>query len=133
MYALFFILGLETPGRMLTGFVYYQEFLPENYSYLFGTLGGINNAAIYIWLTLYFKLGNYGWKWTVIVGVVLNFLTLIFSLYWLPESPKWLLSRGRYIEAYKVLKKMALFNGVRITDSIDKLLGNYEAIEPEKP
>lgn len=31
MYLLFFVLGLETPGRMLTGFVYYQEFLPDRY------------------------------------------------------------------------------------------------------
>lgn len=111
MYILFFILGLETPGRMLTGFVYYQEFLPEKYSYIFGTFGAINNAAIFILMTLYFKYGNLSWRWTVLFSAVMNFLTLIFSLYFLPESPKWLLSRGRYIQAYKVFKRMAIFNG----------------------
>ena len=58
---------------------------------MFGIFGGINNSAIYIWLTLYFKYGNYGWKWPVLLGTVANFLALIASLYWLPESPKWLL------------------------------------------
>lgn len=119
MYALFFVLGLETPGRMLTGFVYYQEFLPERYSYIFGTFGAINNAAIFIGLTLYFKYGNNGWKWPVLLFAVLNFIVLVFSMFWLPESPKWLLSRGRYIQAYKVFKQMARFNGAQITDGIN--------------
>lgn len=44
--------------------------------------------------------------------LVYALLTLLFILYflWLPESPRWLIVRGRYQEALKVLKQVAKMN-----------------------
>lgn len=36
----------------------------------------------------------------------------------LPESPRWLISKGRYEEAMVVLKKCAKVNGVTLPDDI---------------
>jgi hypothetical protein len=41
------------------------------------------------------------------VNIIICFLVLRV----LPESPRWLLARGRFEEAEKILKKMARVNG----------------------
>ncbi|HEX6524840.1 MAG TPA: MFS transporter [Streptosporangiaceae bacterium] len=46
-----------------------------------------------------------GWRWTYAVGAMLALLGLVLR-FELPESPRWLLSRGRYAEAELVVKDM---------------------------
>jgi putative MFS transporter len=46
-----------------------------------------------------------GWQWMFIIGALPAFIAL--PLRWfLPESPRWLASRGRFVEADKVLNKI---------------------------
>lgn len=118
-------MGLELPGRMLTGYVYFQEFMPSNYQNLMGTIEGCSEAAVYIWLTIYYRFGNYGWKWPVALAALINFVGLVLTVIFIPESPKWLMEKGRYIESYKVFKRMAEVNGKPSTEIIEKLLGTY--------
>jgi MFS transporter, OCT family, solute carrier family 22 (organic cation transporter), member 4/5 len=40
----------------------------------------------------------------------------------LPESPRWLLCKGRTAEVKKIVQKAAEFNGRALPDNIDKLL-----------
>lgn len=49
----------------------------------------------------------------VTLTIVPTLLILPIAFYWkiLPESPRWLLSQGRYDEAYDVMKKIAETNG----------------------
>ena len=45
---------------------------------------------------------------TIVLSLLLN--TFLFSNRTIPESPRWLLTKGRKDEAYKTLKKMARIN-----------------------
>ncbi|MGH3170688.1 MAG: MFS transporter, partial [Trebonia sp.] len=46
-----------------------------------------------------------GWRWTYAVGAMLALIGLVMR-FELPESPRWLLSRGRYAEAELVVEDM---------------------------
>jgi hypothetical protein len=43
--------------------------------------------------------------------ICVNIIVCFLVLRVLPESPRWLLARGRFEEAEKILKKMARVNG----------------------
>jgi putative MFS transporter len=52
-----------------------------------------------------FVVPNLGWQWMFIIGALPALIAL--PLRWfLPESPRWLASRGRFAEADKVLSKI---------------------------
>ena len=91
-----------------------------------GTIEGCSQGAIFIYLTLFYKYGNFGWKWPVVFAATINLVALILTFVFVPESPKWLYEKERYIESYKVFKKMAAINGRKNnTPVIDSLLGTY--------
>lgn len=46
------------------------------------------------------------WRWLAL-STTLPFLTLFVHWWTLPESPRWLLSQGKFDEAEKILKRMA--------------------------
>ncbi|VEN36260.1 unnamed protein product [Callosobruchus maculatus] len=50
------------------------------------------------------------WRWMTLL-TTLPFAALFATWWVLPESPRWLLARGRYDEAEKILCKMAKVNG----------------------
>ena len=55
-------------------------------------------------------------EWNIFQIVISAPLFLILILYWiLPESPRWLISTGRYKEAKKVIEKAAQMNKVKIS------------------
>ena len=53
----------------------------------------------------------------------------------LPESPKWLYSKGRYTECSKALASLARINGVKHTPLINSLkyYKNNESVRSEMP
>ena len=50
----------------------------------------------------------------------------------LPESPRWLISRGRNIEAMKILAKAAKVNGVKLDENINGVKAREEQDEGMK-
>lgn len=107
-------------GRILTGFaiglvyavssIYNAEIAPPK---VCGIVVGLQTELISIgfalanWIGLFgsFAKGNAAWR--VPLGLqCVPAVILIVGLFWLPESPRWLIQRGRYDEALAVIKKL---------------------------
>jgi len=81
-----------------------QEFVPSRYR---GTVGGIITSFIPLGTMLGSILAAYmtpfiGWRGLFLIGLLPAALTLLIRV-WVPESPRWLISRGRYQEAEKAI------------------------------
>ncbi|ACP46602.1 major facilitator superfamily MFS_1 [Sulfolobus islandicus Y.G.57.14] len=62
-------------------------------------------VAILAYLLLPHKYILYGWQWLFIIGG-LGILTIIPFRFLIPESPRWLESKGRLDEAEKIVRRM---------------------------
>jgi putative MFS transporter len=65
-----------------------------------------------------FIVPHYGWKWIFLLGGVagLVVLPLFFTL---KESPRWLITKGKFDEAEHVIKEMEASTDVRVPVSMD--------------
>ncbi len=110
--------------------MYIAELAPAKYR---GTLVSLNQLAIVIGILVAFfsnyllvGTGENNWRWMLLVMAAPAVL-LFFSLFLVPESPRWLVARNRNVEALKVLVKTS---GVELAQSelneIQQTLKNQE-------
>jgi len=78
-----------------------------------GTLVSLNQLAIVSGILLAFfsnylltGIGDNGWRWMLAVMGLPAFLFLI-TLFFVPESPRWLMQKKRNDEAYDILKRIS--------------------------
>jgi len=107
-------------GRILAGFaiglvyavssIYNAEIAPPN---IRGLTVGLQTQLISIgyassnWIGVFgsFAKGNAAWR--IPLGLqCLPAVVLIIGLFWLPESPRWLIQHGHYEQAHKVIEKL---------------------------
>ena len=88
--------------------MYIAELAPAKYR---GTLVSLNQLAIVVGILVAFfsnyllvGTGENNWRWMLLVMAAPAVL-LFFSLFLVPESPRWLVARNRNDEALKVLEK----------------------------
>lgn len=88
--------------------MYIAELAPAKYR---GVLVSLNQLAIVIGILLAFfsnyllaGTGDHNWRWMLLV-MALPAVLLFFSLFLVPESPRWLVGRGRSTEALKILNR----------------------------
>ena len=99
------IIGLAVGGSMSTVPVYLSEMAPTEYR---GSLGSLNQLMITIGILAAY-LVNYGfasiegWRWMLGLAVVPSVILLI-GIYFMPESPRWLLENRSEEAARKVMK-----------------------------
>ncbi|MCY0858887.1 MAG: MFS transporter [Sulfolobaceae archaeon] len=62
-------------------------------------------VAVIAYLLLPHKYALYGWQWLFIIGG-LGILTILPFRFLIPESPRWLESKGRVEEAEEIVKKI---------------------------
>lgn len=115
--------------RMLTGFGIggssvpfdlLAEFLPEShrgkflvFMQLFWTVGSMLVAAI-AWAAL----PMLGWRFLTLVCVLPVLLISLYSYFYLPESPRWLLTQHREREAAQIMRDAAVVNNVQLPEFV---------------
>jgi sugar porter (SP) family MFS transporter len=98
------LLGIAIGFTSVTAPVYVSELAPPQSR---GTLIGLYQFALTVGIALadlvgYWLAGQHAWRWMFGVGAIPAFLFL--GMVWtLPESPRWLVSKGRLPEAEAVL------------------------------
>ncbi|XP_023225876.1 organic cation transporter protein-like isoform X2 [Centruroides sculpturatus] len=127
-----FIIGCGKSGLFDTCFVHLMESVGPEYRSVIGI------AIEFGWATGYIMLPGIVWlirDWFYIQLAITIPIILLGTMWWfLPESPRWLLSHGKLKEAVEVMEKAASINEVSVSDidtCINKLATNI-GVESEE-
>lgn len=126
-----FLLGIGVGMDYPISASYIAEFMPKadrgtglSWSFTLWTMGAICSAVVGLALL---NAGSDAWRWMFLSGAVPG-IVVIWLRRNLPESPRWYLSQGRYVEAEIVVASLA--------DSTDDNLQNKfsgDGCEPRVP
>ncbi|XP_062580306.1 organic cation transporter protein-like [Saccostrea cucullata] len=108
--------GAATSGVFMTGFVIGMELVGPGKRLFAGVVNEIFFAVGLVLLAgVAFALRDWFW-----IELSLSIPTVVFISFWciLPESPRWLLSKGRIDEAEEILRKAAKVNNVTLPDKL---------------
>ena len=95
---MFFLYGLTRPGKMQVSFVYVSELVPSRYRKWIGSFILLFHGSSMILAALYFLLISKSWVSFQVFALTLTVLSTA-TLFFVPESPKFLLEKGRLREA----------------------------------
>ena len=112
--ALLFVMGVLSAGRISVAFLYIQEMVPEKSRSIVGTVALGYDCMTMCWATLYFMfISHYTIYWEYF-AVIQNIVSVLLLIRLVPESPKWLYEKGRYVEVKDALIAVARANGVSV-------------------
>lgn len=96
------------------------EITPPSHRGILGNIIAVNIglgyvSSSFIGVGFYFVSGNSQWRGTT--GLQMLFPGLLLAgIYWLPESPRYLIARGRHDEAFTILKSLHTSTGLQSDD-----------------
>ncbi len=99
-----FFMGIGLGAEIVVGYATLSEFVPPvaRGKWIAGLAVCTNSALLVSALTSYFIIPAFGWRWMfVITGV--GGLIVWYLRKAMPESPRWLESKGRFAEAEQVM------------------------------
>lgn len=132
-YFLLFVFGLSVTSRYYVGYTYNIEMQPKSHAVLVSTTMFIFESFVYIFISLFFWFISDQWKLLQIPNLLLATFGLI-CLFFMPESPRFLVSQRRFDEAREVFRFIGLKNGLTQA-KIDELLNDFkfEGEQEEEP
>lgn len=104
-----FVFGTGGVGRSSISYLLMQEYLPSNRQTLVGTILQLNNGFVAVYTVLYYWLISKYWIPINVFGAVLTAVSAA-GVYFLPESPKFYLSKKRYQDARDAINFIAKTN-----------------------
>jgi len=124
------LVGFGVGGLYAIDLALVQEFVPARYR---GVISGLLTAFIPIGVMLASFCAGYftpmiGWRGLFIIALIPAFLTLLIRV-WVPESPRWLISKGRYEKAAKSINWVT---GSTENFSAAELQAGSAVAEPER-
>lgn len=102
------IMGAGVGLAMMSSPIYIAELAPTN---IRGWLVNVNQLSNVTGITLamivdyFFSFPGWGWRWMFASGIVPSAFLLV-GLFFIPESPRWLIGRGLYDEGLKILRRI---------------------------
>ena len=99
------------PPRSFVGYIYTMEFLPIDKTQSTTAIIMGNDGLVAMIGALWFLFVSKDWKTLFATATALLYISLIF-VFTLPESPKYLLAKGKFEEARAVMTRIARFNRV---------------------
>ncbi|KAM6357475.1 organic cation/carnitine transporter 2-like isoform 3-T4 [Alca torda] len=118
MFSVFFVLvGMGQISNYVAAFVLGTEILGKSIRVLFCTLGVCIFYAFGYMLLPLFAYFIRDWRMLLLALTLPGLLCI--PLWWIiPESPRWLISQGRFQEAEDIIRKAAKMNGITAPDVI---------------
>lgn len=101
--------GTAGVGRSSISYLYMQEFLPSNRQTLVGTILQLNNGFVAVYTVIYYWFISKNWIYINAFGTLLTVVSAV-GVWFLPESPKFYISRKRYDEARTSINFIAKVN-----------------------
>jgi hypothetical protein len=93
--------------------LYLQELIQKSKRFYMMTLLGICEGVLAVGLVLYYVYVTNEWKpWYFAIAVV--YVPVIALVAWMPDSPEFYYSKGRFEESEGVIHRIAQVNGVII-------------------
>jgi len=106
-------LGFSHPGRVIVAISYADEFLNKEQRPYLMPMNNILNGLIIIFTALYYQFISKDIAYIQYCNLFLVSILILFTIVYLPESPKFLHSKERYDEARNSLSFVARVNGIK--------------------
>ncbi|XP_010588364.1 solute carrier family 22 member 4 isoform X1 [Loxodonta africana] len=114
---LFLIVGMGQISNYVVAFILGTEILGKSVRIIFSTLGVCTFFAVGYMLLPLFAYFIRDWRMLLLALTVPGVLCV--PLWWfIPESPRWLISQGRFKEAEDIIKKAAEMNSITTPEMI---------------
>ncbi|KAL7037089.1 hypothetical protein ACKWTF_009071 [Chironomus riparius] len=116
------IIGFASMAVVVVSFVLCVELVSGKWRTIIGILNILPVAIAYI-MCAFISYITYNWR---AMQFVVTSPTLFLLMLWpvVPESPRWLLSRGRSSELSEMIKKAGEWNGISLPVNLEKMLSS---------
>ena len=88
-------MGIAMPPRCFVTYVHVMEMLPKSKTAFATSINHGIDGLVLTWVSLYFMLIDNNWRSLYTIVVVATMIAVMAAC-WLPESPKFLVGKGKY-------------------------------------
>ncbi|KAM6180617.1 solute carrier family 22 member 2 [Erethizon dorsatum] len=125
------IQGLVSKAGWIIGYILITEFVGPSYRRTVGIFYQMAfTTGLLVLAGVAYALPH--WRWLQLAVTLPNFCFLLYYWY-IPESPRWLISQNKTGKAMKIIKHIAKKNGKSMPDSLQSLRADEEAGEKLNP